>query len=127
MPARFSFLRREHVVEAVAPRLASRQPDRRSQGAAREDVAIARAMGQLDALPVAGKDDGVLAGNITGAQRSEADLAGQAHADLAVAFVACVVVERDLATFGDRGTERQRGARRRILLAVVMELDNLAI
>src|SRR5919204_2862459 len=64
----------EHVLHGVEPGAAARDPPRGTQGAAREGVTAVRAVGDLDALAERAEGDRVLAHDVAGAQRQDADL-----------------------------------------------------
>src|SRR5438552_15354360 len=109
-----------HVVEA---RLAADDPERRANGADREGVARAGAVGDLDAVAVAQEHDRVIADDVAAAQGLDADLAGAAGADVAVARVAGGRRQVSARALRDGFGQAQGGAGRRVFLAAVVGPD----
>src|SRR5207342_3563805 len=101
-----AFALAEDVGDAVAPRRLPGQPGGGVQRAAGEDVAVGRAVHQLDALAEGGELHGVLAHDVAGADRGEAGLCPTPRGGLA---------------------QRERGAGGRVKLARVVLVEDVAI
>src|SRR5512136_650783 len=110
-----------HVVEAGR---AARDPLRGPDGAAGELLARRRAVGQLEPLSLAAEVDGVLADDVAAAQRLDPDLPGRPLAEDAVARVGERVLRVAPERLGRDLAEPHGGARGRVALLLVVELDD---
>src|SRR6516225_4920564 len=117
----------EHVGHGIEPRFLAARPQRRFDGAAGKDGAFGRAMGELDDLALAGKEDAVLANHGAAAECREADVGTPACTGMAVAAPDRVSAELDAASLGSGATEEKGGARGRVDLMLVVHFEDLDV
>src|SRR5438067_6981997 len=117
----------EHVPHVVEARRLADEPFRRSDGAAREDLATRRLVAELEALAGRREDDRVLAGDVAAAQRGEADIAAPPWSGLAVAHALRDAVEIDAAAFRRGAAEGEGGAGRCVDLVAMVHLEHLDV
>ena len=92
----------EHVGHGVKAGFLVKAPQGRLDGAAGEDRAVLGAVGQFDALALAGQNDGVLADDGTAAQGGKADRALLARAGVTVAHAHRRRIQIDATAFRRR-------------------------
>src|SRR4029077_2725536 len=100
-------LQSQNIEHRIQSRRLAVDPLRRLERAAREDHAVGRLVGQLDALVRAGKDHAVLARDIAAAQAGKADIASLPRTGVAVASARGSLREIDSAARGGRLTEQE--------------------
>ena len=97
----------QDVAHRVKPRRLADQPTRRVQRAAREDIAISRLVGQLQAFPITQEHHRMFARHVAAPNRLVSDLAAGPTPSV-VAGRRLVVIQAALAR--DRAPKRQRSA-----------------
>src|SRR5204863_5823328 len=114
----------EHVAHRVEAGGPPRHPQGGAQCPARQAVAALGAVDELEALAEAAEDHRVVADGVAGAQPHHPDLVTRPLAHLARAREPPGALEVQAARRRHRAPERERRAARRVLLRVVVQLDD---
>src|SRR5512143_242846 len=113
-----------HVVQAGG---APPGPLRGADGPPGELLAGGRAVGELEPLPLAAEEDGVLADDVAAPERLHADLPGRPLAEDPVARVRERLLRVAAERLGGDLPEPDGGAGRRVALLLVVDLDDLDV
>src|SRR5690606_24089743 len=108
----------------IAPRRLVRDEASRGESTAREEIAVARAVGQLEALAVAEEMDRVVADDVTASDTENADLVLRSGANLAVPSPQLAELRAN--RLGRLG-KTDRGPARRVDLLPMVHLDDLDV
>lgn len=126
-PGKISASEPEHIGHRIQARLLVPAPKRGLHGAARENAAIFRDVGEFDSFAWPRKNHLVIPDHSPAAQRREADLADPAQAGVTVARATRMLFEFDATAFRRCFAEEKGGAGWRIDLHAVMHFDDLDV
>src|SRR5580700_4911013 len=126
-PGKISTGEPEHIGHRIKARLLVPAPERGLHGAARENAAIFRDMGEFDSFARPRENHLVIPDHSPAAQRRKADISDFAQAGVTVARANRMLFEFDATPFRRRFAEEKRGAGWRIDLHAVMHFDDLDV